>query len=183
MESSNVVNSCNSDLNYQNTNFSQIQLGTNKIYYRYLKDIVKNAKKLYPDWVVRIYHDNSLSTKEICDLECFQSGSTFYDNVDFCNIDRLGLNFRIDLQSMIRTFWRWLPVGDQFVDVVLSRDTDSCLIQREFDAVDEWLKSNKLFHIMRGIFQCSSKCGPDQSGPDFAGLRLTFPFRTFTNFN
>lgn len=119
-----------------------------------MKSIVTTAKKLYPDWIVRIYHDNNLSDKEICDLECFNGDEgNFYDNVDFCNVDRLDLSSQIDLKEMIKTFWRWLPIGDQFVDVVLSRDTDSCLIQREFDAVDEWLKSDKVFHIMRGINQ------------------------------
>jgi hypothetical protein len=45
--------------------------------------------------------------------------------------------------------WRWLPVGDSFVDYFASRDLDSSLIQREKDSVDEWLGEKKLFHVMR----------------------------------
>ena len=47
-------------------------------------------------------------------------------------------------------FWRWFPIGDHFVDVFLSRDTDSQIFQREVDAVKFWLYENKIAHIMRG---------------------------------
>ena len=46
--------------------------------------------------------------------------------------------------------WRWLPIGDLFVDVFSSRDSDSEIIQREEHSVNAWLNSNKVAHIMRG---------------------------------
>lgn len=46
-------------------------------------------------------------------------------------------------------FWRFLPAGDESVDVVIVRDTDSRLNRREKHAVDEWLQSGEPFHIMR----------------------------------
>lgn len=52
-------------------------------------------------------------------------------------------------------FWRWFPIGDHFVDVFLSRDTDSQIFQREVDAVNYWLYANKTAHIMRGILRFS----------------------------
>ena len=48
--------------------------------------------------------------------------------------------------------WRWFPIGDIFVQVFSSRDSDSKIIQRELDSVDVWLKSNKSGHIMRGFY-------------------------------
>ena len=45
--------------------------------------------------------------------------------------------------------WRWLPLGDPFADIFMSRDSDSWITQREKDSVDVWLKSNTLFHVMR----------------------------------
>ena len=45
-------------------------------------------------------------------------------------------------------FWRFLA-ADHLSDIVLSRDTDSRLNKREKAAVDEWLNSDKDFHIMR----------------------------------
>ncbi|XP_063217535.1 uncharacterized protein LOC134528142 isoform X2 [Bacillus rossius redtenbacheri] len=45
--------------------------------------------------------------------------------------------------------WRFLPMSDPSVDVFMSRDLDSLIIPRELAAVNEWLNSNKTFHIMR----------------------------------
>jgi hypothetical protein len=44
-------------------------------------------------------------------------------------------------------FWRFYACEDS--DIILSRDTDSRLSNREKLAVDEWLESDKDFHIMR----------------------------------
>jgi len=46
-------------------------------------------------------------------------------------------------------FWRFLAASDADVEVMLSRDTDSRLSEREKAAVEEWLESDKGFHIMR----------------------------------
>jgi len=46
-------------------------------------------------------------------------------------------------------FWRFDPIKDKSVDVFISRDTDSRLNYRERAAVNEWLMSDKLLHIMR----------------------------------
>jgi hypothetical protein len=46
-------------------------------------------------------------------------------------------------------FWRFLPASEKGVQVMISRDTDSRLNIREKAAVDEWLASDKKFHIMR----------------------------------
>ncbi|CAF0738142.1 unnamed protein product [Brachionus calyciflorus] len=116
--------------------------GTNPFYFRYLELILKTAKIVFPDWVVRFYHDDSFDKKFICNLECK------YDNVDFCNVNKL-LYQDFSPDFMIPTFWRWLPIGDKFVDVFLSRDSDFCLVERDRDAVLAWLNSSNLFHVMR----------------------------------
>jgi hypothetical protein len=46
-------------------------------------------------------------------------------------------------------FWRFLPASDPTVDVMISRDCDSRICEREAAAVTEWLASNKDFHLMR----------------------------------
>ena len=51
-----------------------------------------------------------------------------------------------DWKSM---YWRFEPAGESNVDVMISRDTDSRISLREKAAVDEWLASDKGFHIMR----------------------------------
>lgn len=45
--------------------------------------------------------------------------------------------------------WRFEAIDDENVEIMMSRDTDTRILLREKLAVDEWLKSDKLFHIMR----------------------------------
>ena len=88
----------------------------------------------------------------MCELECLRdkgNPSVLLDNVDFCNVDELPLvDFNIDF--VIERLWRWLPAGDDFVDLFLSRDSDFCIVEREQAAVYEWLEKNTIFHIIRG---------------------------------
>lgn len=57
-------------------------------------------------------------------------------------------------QILYYTFWLWiilkLPLFDELVDVMMSRDSDSHIIDRELAAVQEWVDSKEhTFHIMR----------------------------------
>jgi len=45
--------------------------------------------------------------------------------------------------------WRFLPASDKNVDVMISRDADSWLNTRESVCVNDWIKSNSKFHIIR----------------------------------
>ena len=149
--------------------------GKDQFYYKKLKDVVKQMKRLYPDWSMRIFHDNSINEKTKCEIECLRNdeshgSETYYDNIDFCNIETdlkqnptilksnqqndqtsLSISFtQFNLSYVHAMMWRFLPIGDSFVDVFSSRDTDSFLLQREVDSVNVWLNSNNKGHIMRG---------------------------------
>ena len=100
-------------------------------------------------WIVRIYMaqesdkaDINLKMKEILDV---------YPFVDLCNVTSVlevhGLSSNRPIFPMT---WRFLPLLDPTVDRLMSRDTDSLVISREVDAVQQWLtQSNATFHIMR----------------------------------
>lgn len=45
--------------------------------------------------------------------------------------------------------WRCLGIEEPQADIVLVRDVDSRFSDRETRAVQQWLKSDKLFHVMR----------------------------------
>lgn len=45
--------------------------------------------------------------------------------------------------------WRFEGIDDPDIEIMMSRDTDTRILLREKLAVDEWLKSDKIFHIMR----------------------------------
>ena len=54
-----------------------------------------------------------------------------------------------DLSSLFGMLWRFLPVLDPSVDLVVSRDLDSRLTTREQAAVQEWINTGLAFHVMR----------------------------------
>ena len=131
--------------------------GTDDRYYKSLKLIARQAAKHYPEWIMRIYYDNSIIKSAICEIECLRENedekSKLLDNVDFCNINNIPNDLPSKTWSCDYTHsmkWRWLPIGDPFVDVFISRDSDSWFHDREYEAVKVWLKSEYLFHIMRG---------------------------------
>lgn len=102
---------------------------------KYTIGAIKNAQlalKIYPDWVCRFYCAYSVPLEIIDGLKRFK-------NVEVVEMDDKG-----NWEGM---FWRFFACEDS--DIMLSRDTDSRLSMREKLAVDEWLKSDKSFHIMR----------------------------------
>lgn len=127
--------------------------GTDRFYYDSIRNISKLAKKYYPDWTLRIYHDFSINDTVVCELECLKE-----NNIDFCNVNSIPAGSNNDYWSalhMHKMTWRWIPIGDSFVDLFMSRDTDSWINEREYDSVQVWLKSKTVFHIMRGILSLS----------------------------
>lgn len=92
------------------------------------------AKTVYPGWVPRFYcAKNSVPENIINQLKELNSEIIFKDS-------------KGDWTS---TVWRFEAIADLDVDVMISRDTDSRLSYREKIAVDKWLESDKMFHIMR----------------------------------
>ena len=62
---------------------------------------------------------------------------------------RLDLCF-VEGLSHVGDIWRFLPVFDPGVSVMVSRDMDSLLTSREAQAVTQWLEETSLpFHVMR----------------------------------
>jgi hypothetical protein len=104
---------------------------------KYTFGSIKNAelaKDIYSDWMCRFYIDSEVPIETIQELESFSNTQIIKKNV------------KGDWRSM---FWRFEASYDIDVNVSIFRDTDSRLSLREKYAVDEWLQSNKTFHIMR----------------------------------
>lgn len=126
----------------------------NPFYYEKIRYLSKQIRKFYPDWSMRVYHDWSINKSIICDIECQRDDDgELIDNADFCDIS----NFKtVSDRKLVRPvkyvlprMWRFLAIGDSFIDFMMSRDIDSYIFQREVKSVRIWLKSDKLFHIMR----------------------------------
>lgn len=54
-----------------------------------------------------------------------------------------------DLNTCKPMMWRFEAIDDPDVEVMMSRDTDTRILEREKLVVEEWLNSGKLFHIIR----------------------------------
>lgn len=117
-----------------------------------LKTNIKRAKRLYPNWVVRVYHKGSLSPNEECELECLRmKNRELLDNTDICDVTRLPVDLynTWDASYILSSMLKYLPVGDDLVKAFVSRSVISCLFDREVAAVNEWLSSGRHFHVMR----------------------------------
>ena len=132
--------------------------GKNRFYYDLIFSLAELVKKHYPEWIVRIHYDESIDKSIVCEIECLKHKNNFnlfLDNVDFCNIEKLPQDTAKTWNAhyMHGMTWRWLPIGDGFVDFVGSRDTDAWIAQRELDSVNVWMNANTVFHVMRGEYK------------------------------
>ena len=102
---------------------------------KYTIGAIRNAELtpiIFPNWVSRFYCGKSVPEDIIEKLKSLP-------HTEVIIMDEDG-----DWTGM---FWRFYACEDS--DIMLSRDTDSRLSNREKLAVDEWLESDKDFHIMR----------------------------------
>lgn len=104
---------------------------------KYTIGAIENAKlaqEIYPGWDCYFFLGSSVTNT-------IQDRLLSIPNVVLFYKDHPG-----DWRGM---FWRFETSYDLEVDVSIFRDTDSRLSLREKYAVDEWLSSDKTFHIMR----------------------------------
>ena len=103
---------------------------------KYTVGAIRNAeqiKEVYPGWTARFYCGTSVPADIISEL--------------------IGLGAQVKLMpeegDWSGMFWRFEAIAEPDVEVMLSRDTDSRLTKREALAVNYWLRTDKLFHVMR----------------------------------
>lgn len=103
----------------------------------YVETAVLNAQiapQIYPDWVCRFYVDDTVSPLTIARL--LHAGAQVH------HVDKQAQNFP-------KTMWRFLALADEQVSRVIFRDADAVISQREAKAVQAWVESGKLFHLIR----------------------------------
>jgi len=104
---------------------------------KYTIGAIRNAElalKIYPGWYCKFFIGSDVDKEIINELYS-------YPNTLFAVQNEPG-----DWKSM---FWRFETCYDPLIETSIFRDTDSRLNLREKYAVDEWLNSDKTFHIMR----------------------------------
>ena len=95
----------------------------------------EQAKTLYPEFECWFYIHESVP-KETIDILKAMSNTKI--------IIKTG-----DLNKNKPMMWRFEAIDDPDVEIMMSRDTDTRFTQREILAVNEWLNSDTIFHIMR----------------------------------
>ena len=107
---------------------------------RYIKGALRNcelAAELYPGWQCRFYVDNSVPQMLI-------------QNLGARGADIRQMPKRKHLFDGL--FWRFLVMSDEKVARYLIRDCDAVINVKERVAVEQWLQSDKHFHVMRDYY-------------------------------
>lgn len=108
--------------------------GDNKVYTYGIIENVLLAKKLYPDWIVRIHYNKTVPDDIIKWLGT-------QDNTELI----IHTDNKLKASNM---FWRFEDFFMKDATVII-RDADSRISEREVLCVNEWLQSSKDFHIIR----------------------------------
>lgn len=108
--------------------------GDNKFYTYGAVENVVLAKKYFPKWICRFYIGRGVQ-KNVIDYLKSQ--------------DNTQLILRDEEYNLSHMMWRFEPMFEKDVEVMISRDVDSRLSKKEQIIVNEWLKSDKDFHIIR----------------------------------
>ena len=107
--------------------------GTNKMYQDGAIENAKLVKKYYPDWECRFYISQEVASETI---ELLQENNA-------------KVIHKVREDEVDGTFWRFMPMSEEDVEILIVRDADSRISLREVYAVEEWINSAKKCHIMR----------------------------------
>lgn len=108
--------------------------GDSELYNYGMMENAIEAKNIYPDYKLYVYHNNTCNEKIINLLKSM-------DNVVLIKIND-------NSHKATNMLWRFIPAFFSH-GITLSRDADSIVNIREKAAVEEFLNSDKNFHIMR----------------------------------
>lgn len=107
--------------------------GNNPIY---TMGCVKNARlmdKIFLGWEMWVYHNDTVPVDILDELKSLgvKLINTNEDNGFFGSI------------------WRFRPISNKDIEYFISRDCDSRISERDETAVNEWISSEKKFHVVR----------------------------------
>jgi len=108
--------------------------GDHPMYWKGALRNIEQVEKYLPGFICRFYIDEN-SPKELID--------SIPENE---KVEKILVPSKDSFHGM---FWRFWAADDPEVDIMLSRDCDSRISDRETSAIKEWLSSDKDFHIMR----------------------------------
>ena len=108
--------------------------GSNDLYCLGLIENIDIINEKYNDWQIYVYYNNI--PDRILNIIKNKSNTYLFECV------HNGYKW----EGM---FWRFYPIESNDIDIFLSRDADSRITDREMGLINDWIQSNKAFHIIR----------------------------------
>lgn len=103
---------------------------------------IKNAilaKKIFPDWIVYIYYDNTVPKIIVDYLKTM-------DNVELKFIKKPSGGKKWMELGQFGMFWKFYPYDDNDVEIWMARDADSRISYYEKEKIDAFIASDKVIH-------------------------------------
>lgn len=97
---------------------------------------IENAKlkqEIFKNWIMRVYYNESVPDQTIEQLKTYE-------------VELIKIN---EDTNFFGSLWRFRVFDDPEVSHFISRDCDSRISLRDEQSVNDWLKSDKKFHIIR----------------------------------
>ena len=116
----------------------------NKYTYNMVANVIL-AEKIFPDWKLYIYYDNTIPNNII----------NYISNAK--NVKAINMSNHW-LSKFDKMMWRNLAI-DEDIDIVCIRDCDGWLSYREKSILEHWIKSDKDIHIIRDHCWHAGKIG------------------------
>ncbi len=128
---------------------------------KYIQGAIENArlaKEIYPGWECRFYVD-----REVPNYFYHAVGEFDYVRIIFrldldepyINITEAGGTPNVARGDWTGMLWRFEPILEDDVEIMISRDCDSRISHREAACVNQWLESDKGFHTIHDHFHHS----------------------------
>ena len=106
----------------------------------YVQGAIRNSqivRAVFPSWTCRFYCEETVPHNALEELRKNDAQVIMMKKTD---------------KAYYGLFWRFLVANDSKVERYLIRDADSLLTCQERLAVDEWIESKELFHLIRNYY-------------------------------
>jgi hypothetical protein len=113
--------------------FSFVIYGNEKKYTQGLLANIHLIQSKFPSWKIWIYYGSDVDNSILSEY-------SNYTNISLIPTNNTGY---------ITKFYRYLPIDDNSVDICIIRDADSRVNDRDEFCINQFLNSEKLFHIIR----------------------------------
>lgn len=134
---------------------------SDRVNFESLKKLAVFVHALYPNWIIRIYHDGvtTIEPEKTCEIECLrgENDGGFLDNTDFCDIREIAQRLSLKQLDLGAHKWKLMPLGDTFVDVFVAGEIDEKIFDQNIDYNKHVANANQRVEDIRGFFNLKNQ--------------------------